>query len=500
MPTAIDLEIGKSAVRARLVTPQQFDECVEVLTSLERKGAQRNLLSIMIERGYLTAETAKKIPGLSEAAVDRATLAAGAAMTPPPGAKQTGAGSSASDDETSSGIRSLSALRTPKSGAKLSSYAFLNMMGGGRSEVFFLPEKPVAIGRDAANDIVVDDEPVSKRHARLTFSNNDMTLWDVGSRNGTLVNGERVTNRKLAPGDVVSVGKARLIFSKNVKPDGGLTGKLAPDGADAGAQAVFAGKAGFKPGEKFYLGNGPLFVGREKNNNVVIESPDVSAFHAQIAKTSEGVKIQDLNSASGTFVNGEKVAIAVLELDDVITIGKAELYCSEILGKRGTGTPKTAKAGAVRKSTGHSTIITDVVGKGAEGRPSGLGAELLRELEEQAAGGPPKAVGPRTPTPPPRVPTALRMTCLAGPVKDKSFPLGKKTLTVGRNPMADIFLEDLSVSRDHAMIRPVEGRVEIADLNSRNGVEVNGKRVKTQVLRAGDKVAIGKCLFVVEAV
>ena len=506
MPTAINLEIGRAAVKAKLITPQQYDECVEVLTDLEKKGAQPDLLPILLQRGHLTAEQARKIPGVSEAMVARAVAAAAA---PPKTSSPAPKPASPLTDETTSGVRSPTPLRTPKSGAKLSAYSFINLTGNGQFEIFFLPEKPVAIGRDAANDIVVDDEPVSKRHARLTFANNEMTLWDVGSKNGTFVNGERITNRKLQPGDVVSVGKGRLIFVRDVKPDGVLTSSLAPSAGEAGATAIFAGKEGFRPGQKFFLGKSPLFIGRDKNNNAVVDDPTVSSFHLQIAKTPEGVKIQDLNSVSGVSVDGEKIAMAQLEPDDTITFGKFSLFCEQILGKRGTGAPKAAAA----KKDLSATIATSAEALEGAGKPSQLGAALLQELEDKAVhpvsspteGLPPSArptAMPKQPTPPPpsRAPRALRLTCLAGPVKDKTYRLGKRKLTVGRDPSSDIFLDELSVSRSHARIRPLEGGgVEIVDMNSRNGVEVNGKKAKAHRLNPGDKVALGKCLFVVEA-
>jgi pSer/pThr/pTyr-binding forkhead associated (FHA) protein len=510
MPTAINLEIGRAAVKAKLITQQQFDECVEILTDLEKKGAQPEVLTILLQRGYLTAEQARKVPGPSEAMVARAVAAAGAPAAAPAKTSSPAPKPAAPlTDETASGVRSPTPLRTPKSGAKLSAYSFINLTGNGQFEIFFLPEKPVAIGRDVANDIVVDDEPVSKRHARLTFANSEMTLWDVGSMNGTFVNGERITNRKLQPGDVVSVGKGRLIFVKGVKPDGALTSPLAPSAGEAGAAAAFAGKAGFKPGERIFLGKSPLFIGRDKNNNVVLDDPTVSSFHIQIAKMPEGVKIQDLNSASGVLVNGEKIAMAQLEPDDTITFGKFSLFCEQVLGKRGTGAPKAAAA----KKDLSATIATSAEALEGAAKPSGLGKALLEELEDKVVhpvsapteGMPPSArpaAMPKQPTPPPpsRVPRTLRLLCLAGPVKDKTYRLGKRALSVGRDPSSDIFLDELSVSRSHARIRPLEGGgVEIVDLNSRNGVEINGKKVKAQRLSPGDKVALGKCLFVVEA-
>ena len=489
MPTANDMQIGKSAVQANFVTQDQLDQCLGILHALEKKGTPKDLLTVLLQRGYLSPQQARQIPGITEGAVSRAmTTAQG-----PAAAKGAETQVRSPNETTTGAMKPITTIKPPKAGGKPSNYAFICLTGDGQFEVSVLAEKPIAIGRDEANDIVVDDEPISKRHARLTFANNEMTLWDVGSRNGTFVNAERITNRKLVSGDVVTVGKAHLLFARIAKADGTLAGQLVPAGVEAGAQAIFVGKVGFRSGERFYLGKAPMLVGREKFNSIVIADPSVSGYHAQIAKTTEGVKIQDLSSRSGVLVNGEKVSLAVLEPDDVVTLGKASFFCEEILGQRGTGSPKKG-GGAVKREAGLSTIISNVMDK-EEAKPVGLGAELLKELEEKAVEPGPGAA----PAAPPRLAVPLQITCIAGPIKGKSFPLGKRSYTMGRSPSTDIFLEDLSVSREHAAIKAVQGRAVIEDLGSRNGVEVNGKRVQSKELAANDRLAIGKCLFVVEA-
>jgi cardiolipin synthase A/B len=74
---------------------------------------------------------------------------------------------------------------------------------------YALREGDTSIGRSKENDIVVADALVSRRHARVTLAEGACTLADLGTGNGTLVNGERVEGRRLlAPGDVVSIGGA----------------------------------------------------------------------------------------------------------------------------------------------------------------------------------------------------------------------------------------------------------------------------------------------------
>jgi pSer/pThr/pTyr-binding forkhead associated (FHA) protein len=73
---------------------------------------------------------------------------------------------------------------------------------------------------------------------------------------------------------------------------------------------------------------------------------------------------------------------------------------------------------------------------------------------------------------------------------------GHETL-IGRNPTTDITLLDEGISREHALILYDEedGRYVIEDLQSTNGTKVNGKRVRTARLSAGDEIQIGHTVF-----
>jgi len=65
---------------------------------------------------------------------------------------------------------------------------------------------PTTIGRDPANDIVLEDTTVSRRHAQIERQDGDVVLTDLGSSNGTFVNGRRVQQAPLRPGDEVVIG------------------------------------------------------------------------------------------------------------------------------------------------------------------------------------------------------------------------------------------------------------------------------------------------------
>ena len=81
-------------------------------------------------------------------------------------------------------------------------------------ETFSLNSHPITIGRAANNDVAVaDDEYASSRHARFEPRRDGVWVEDIGSTNGTFVNGIRLTReRKLTPGDVVRIGETDLRF------------------------------------------------------------------------------------------------------------------------------------------------------------------------------------------------------------------------------------------------------------------------------------------------
>jgi len=84
--------------------------------------------------------------------------------------------------------------------------------GDERRELSLGPE-PLAIGRDAQNDLVVDDRRVSRKHAEIRLRLGRYTLYDLQSTNGTFVNGRRVAEVVLSNGDRINVGGVELLFT-----------------------------------------------------------------------------------------------------------------------------------------------------------------------------------------------------------------------------------------------------------------------------------------------
>jgi pSer/pThr/pTyr-binding forkhead associated (FHA) protein len=74
----------------------------------------------------------------------------------------------------------------------------------------------------------------------------------------------------------------------------------------------------------------------------------------------------------------------------------------------------------------------------------------------------------------------------------ESFPVEGERLAIGRRPESDIFLDDVTVSRDHALLVRRGGEYYLDDCGSLNGTYVNRQRVDSQQLEDGDELQIGK--------
>jgi hypothetical protein len=86
---------------------------------------------------------------------------------------------------------------------------------------------------------------------------------------------------------------------------------------------------------------------------------------------------------------------------------------------------------------------------------------------------------------------ALVVRSGGGRVGEHFVPQGERT-TIGRSPDCDVFLDDVTVSRNHAVLVERDGRYVIEDQGSLNGTFVNRRRVESAALEDGDELQIGK--------
>jgi len=74
----------------------------------------------------------------------------------------------------------------------------------------------------------------------------------------------------------------------------------------------------------------------------------------------------------------------------------------------------------------------------------------------------------------------------------ESFPIDGERLSIGRRPDSEVFLDDVTVSRDHALLIKRNEHWYLDDCGSLNGTYVNRERIESHSLREGDEVQIGK--------
>ena len=89
----------------------------------------------------------------------------------------------------------------------------------------------------------------------------------------------------------------------------------------------------------------------------------------------------------------------------------------------------------------------------------------------------------------------IGLMVIKGPIIGEKFFIKEDTFTIGRNPDSDILLDDITVSRQHAIIEKLGEEYLIKDMESLNGTYLNGKIIELSKLSNGDRIQIGKYLF-----
>ena len=206
---------------------------------------------------------------------------------------------------------------------------FVASLPNGLTREFTLTAPRATIGRNAACDFVLDDDTVSRLHARVERTDGGVALVDAGSSNGLRVNGERTTYRLLVAGDVIHVGDCVLRFEGSAhagapgeRRAGRATVALAipvPDDAPVARIAVHTPDRTWEvplPGDR-------LTVGREPDNDVALDEPGVSRYHAVLERQGAVCALRDLSSVNGTWVGAARVSRTVLTDGESFRIGSA---------------------------------------------------------------------------------------------------------------------------------------------------------------------------------
>ncbi len=139
--------------------------------------------------------------------------------------------------------------------AESAAYALKFVSGRYQGGVYPLrPGREIVIGRQSDLDLVLAEEMVSRKHARIAVQGDEVTIQDLGSTNGTFVNGERVKKARLSEGDRILIGGSLL---KLVLADPGSDEKTDVQILE-GLQAAEAQQARQPPGVRGRLEDLPL--------------------------------------------------------------------------------------------------------------------------------------------------------------------------------------------------------------------------------------------------
>jgi hypothetical protein len=109
-------------------------------------------------------------------------------------------------------------------------FQFVMRSGPNAGKVYPLEAADITIGRDAANGVAINDAEVSRKHAQLSLHGASYVIQDLGSTNGTFVNGQRIsTTQVLNAGDTVSFGENIVLqYEAAYDPNATVVGAKAP--------------------------------------------------------------------------------------------------------------------------------------------------------------------------------------------------------------------------------------------------------------------------------
>ncbi len=240
---------------------------------------------------------------------------------------------------------------------------FLRVVAGAREGMRIalpLEGDPLVMGRKDG-DFIIDDPLVSSRHCHIFHRGGDYVLQDLGSTNGTMVDGRLVREVVLRPGHEISIGSTRLIVFSGpteatldsaspprdsvgaldvawlreeelveIKVDGEATRSPTdvigqdlrlPPGLYAQVEVV----GGPDTGTVCRFTRGNINIGR-RTGEVPLSDGEVSRRHSVIEVFGrEMIFLRDLGSTNGTYHNGRRIQVARLKTGDTIGIGKTVL-------------------------------------------------------------------------------------------------------------------------------------------------------------------------------
>jgi pSer/pThr/pTyr-binding forkhead associated (FHA) protein/tetratricopeptide (TPR) repeat protein len=208
----------------------------------------------------------------------------------------------------------------------------------------------ITIGRLEGSTIRLTEQNVSRKHARLTLRGGVLRVEDLGSYNGTSLNGSALSGvATLKDGDVVLIGDYRLgiqedsqVAQVQSEPSPSGTAPAAIEQALEGQPTVPVGSSGAptafsepparlvvmsraQSGAEFVLDRPSQVIGRTPENDIVLDHKSISRHHAKILRDGNRYTILDLESANGVRVRGAQHDKVDLQSGDIVELGQVRL-------------------------------------------------------------------------------------------------------------------------------------------------------------------------------
>jgi ABC-type multidrug transport system ATPase subunit/pSer/pThr/pTyr-binding forkhead associated (FHA) protein len=363
-------------------------------------------------------------------------------------------------------------------------------------------ENVVRVGRDAGECQITFESSqypmVSRRHAELRFEGGRWVLHDLNSSFGTSLNGQKLTQpHPVAAGSSIQFGSGGPVLrvvaidssaeaaqsfpavpQQNVAPKPQVNTpthndvpRLNQPAASQTAQLDFVGvHAGSKP---FQITKNSVWLGRDPNCDIVMDADAVmvSRKHAEIRREGDNFVVYDNGSFNGTLINEQRISTPTpVYHDDEIQLGlggpvmrfnmpsRVAPKGASLAGQRAVAASQAANLDAMLAEAGSKTMV--------------FKADVSQKISKDQSNQP-----------------QLLMSLTFG---------NKPELIIGRAEQSDIRLDGLQISNQHARLVKTASGVDIEDLNSTNGVYIEGNRISRQRVSPNDSIQIGSFLLRVD--
>ena len=327
------------------------------------------------------------------------------------------------------------------------------------------------IGKGPRNDIVIADPAVSTAHAMVRLEGSVYTINDIGSRNGTFVNGERVAeSRPLKHGDVIGLGLSKLTF------------RMGDDYSETGAIDLEEVAAASRPRVPAPLTEESLALavvaaGLATKADVDRVRSDAKGRRVYRGLIEERLASEDsLRDLMSKTFQMPLIDLSTSQIDEAVVADfPAKLAREHQVFPAGKEADSVILAVADPTDTGAVEQLRREVGSPLSIRLAT--ATQIRERVDRHYG--PRLIGV--------LPSGEKLEYL----------IDKHEVEIGKASHNHITLTDPTVSNTHAIVIAREAGYTIVDLGSRNGTFVNGERLGSQAhtLKHGDKVQLGKTVL-----